>query len=194
MSALPELRPGAARIRASYLKLLLECVRRLPDAESAEILNRLGTHIAAVEDSTRVDWLPYEVPVAFLSTADGVLGREGLRALYLSATRFLLHGNLLAPLFSAFANLFELSPERMFRSAPAGFASIWRDAGDIGIKSVASGCVVLHHSPIPEVLRVSTFLEATAASFEALPVECGRSASSQVEFDGGDAARYIIRW
>jgi len=193
MSTPPDLKPGVARIRASYVKLVVECVRRLPDSESVEILGRVGPHLPAVEDSTRVDWLPYEVPLAFIHAADAVLGRQGLRALYLAATRSSFRGNLLAPLFSTVGRLFELSPERMFRSAPTGFASIWREAGEIGVESAVSGCVVLRHSSIPKALRSLAFLEVTAASFEALPAECGRAASSQVAFEG-DAARYIVRW
>ena len=187
--------PGIARVRASYLKHVLECVRRLPEADSTRIQERLGPLLEVVGDATPVDWLPYQTPIALLSAADEVLGREGLRALYLAAMRSAIRGRLLGPLFSAVAKMFELAPERILRSAPAGFANIWRGAGEIEVVSADTGCVVLRHASMPEALRSPAFLAATAASLEAVPVECGRpNVRSEAGLEGEDTARYTVWW
>jgi hypothetical protein len=195
MSSVSPLQPRVPRVRASYVKHVLECVSGLPEADSTEIRNRVGPFLAAVRDATPVDWLSYQAPLALVSAADEVLGREGMRALYVAAMRSTFRGRLLGPLFSAVAKLFELAPERILRSAPAGFANIWRDAGDVVVVSAESGRVVLQHAPIPEPLRAPAFLAATAASFEAVPVECGRStARSEATLEGEGTVRYSIWW
>jgi hypothetical protein len=183
----------AARVRASYLKHVLECVDALPNAAAADIRARLGPALAAIDGATRVDWLPPEVPLALIAAAEEVLGSAGMLRLYRAAMQSSLKGKLLSPLFSAVARMFGLSPERIFRSAPAGFASIWRDAGEIAVESSDPGCVVLHHTGIPVALRSSGFLAATAASFEVIPAECGLPGRSEVSRDG-NGARYTIRW
>jgi hypothetical protein len=194
MSAIPEPSPGTPQVRASYLKQVLESIDRLTDGASSRIRERLGPALTVVEGATKVDWLPHDVPLAYLAAVMAEGGQERLRAVYLSAMRAALRGTLLGPLFSAITGLFGRTPERILRSAPSGFASIWRNAGAITVESSAKGCVVLLHSGVPEVLRVPAFLAATAASFEAIPAECGLAARSEVLLGGTGAARYAIRW
>jgi hypothetical protein len=169
-------------------------VSALAADEADDLRHRLGPALAAVEGATRVDWLPPEVALALVFAVDEGLGRERLRALYGAAMRSSLHGHLLAPLFSGIARMFELAPERIFRSAPAGYATIWREGGVIAVESAVSGRVVLRHSQLPPLLRAPAFLAATAASFEAVPAEWGLPGRAEVAFDGHDTARYAIQW
>lgn len=194
MSAFAEPSPGAPQVRASYLKQVLEAIDRLPDGAPVRIRGRLGPALAVVEGATKVDWLSHDVPLAVLAAVEAEGGPERLRAVYLSAMRTALRGTLLGPLFSAITGLFGRTPERILRSAPSGFASIWRNAGAITVESAATGTVVLLHSGVPEVLQVPAFLAAIAASFEAIPAECGLAARSEVLLGGAGAARYAIRW
>jgi hypothetical protein len=193
-SAAPEPLPCQARVRASYLKHVLKCVSALPAAEADDVRRRLGRALATVEGATRVDWLLPEVALALILAVDEGLGRERLRALYGAAMHSSLHGHLLAPLFSGIARMFALTPERIFRSAPAGYATIWRDGGVIAVESALSGRVVLRHAQLPALLRAPAFLEATAASFAAVPAEWGLPGRGEVAFDGHDTARYVIQW
>lgn len=191
--------PGPAvsagpRIRAAYMKLLLEESAELPPRERDPFLREVdAAALEAVTAARKADWLAEEVPSAFAAAAMRVLGPERTRGLYRGATLRSFRSSLPASILAAAIRLLDSSPARLLRGTPRGFAGVWRGCGALVPAASPEGATILHRD-VPASLMVPAFHSTVAASLEAIPQACGHTAVATITVLSPSLVRYDLRW
>jgi hypothetical protein len=178
------------------LKEVVTCV----ELRGAEVVQRL--HAVApehlfpeIQAATRADWLPAAIGFDLVRSLERGLGPTEMRAIYRDACLSSYRSGPLGPVAASALRLFGPSPHLVARFIPSAFEAVWRGCGKIVLEEARPGLVRLRHSRLPDDAAFEAFMEACAACFESVLVECQRRGLCSVErHSGSDSIGYVLQW
>jgi hypothetical protein len=160
------LSPTDPAVRASHLKEDLAALSSLgPDLE-ARVRARVATRLLrAIEDATRVDWLPIELNVELAEAVFGEAGEARTRAWARASFNLSLNA-FFKPLFETALRLFDPTPHRIFGFVPRAWPAVYRNAGSASVVEHAPEESRIAIEDLPFALMNDAFLRAVAGTFE----------------------------
>ena len=182
------------RLLASHSQATLRTLRtRAPEAVE-RVLARLPAEAReGLVDAVRVEFVPAAWDLALVHAIQGVLGGPASRALYRDALLDSLGGPLLGGLLKGALGLFGASPERLFGWAGRGWGHVTASCGELRLEAADATSARLVLEGLPAELAEPLYLEAIAASLEALLTVCKVEGRVEVgAWPGG--ARFEARW
>jgi hypothetical protein len=153
-------------VRASHLKEDLAALASLGPELEARVRARLSTRtISAIEDATRVDWLPLELNVELAEAVFGEAGEARTRAWARASFNLSLNA-FFKPLLESVLRLFDLTPHRIYGMVPRAWPAVYRNAGIASVTEHAAGESRITMQELPFALMSEPFLRAVAGTLE----------------------------
>jgi hypothetical protein len=160
------LSPTDPAVRASHLKEDLAALSSLGSDLEARVRARFATaSLRAIEDATRVDWLPIELNVELAEAVFGEAGEARTRAWARASFNLSLNA-FFKPLLETALRLFDPTPHRLFGFVPRAWPAVYRNAGSAAVVEHAPEESRIVIEDLPFALMNDAFLRAVAGTFE----------------------------
>jgi hypothetical protein len=194
---MPAVEPSRPAVRASHLKEDLLALSSLGAEVEARVLERLRRETRrAIEESTRVDWLPVELNVELAEAVHAEAGARGSRLWGKRSIVQSLDTALFRPLVATAVALFGLTPAAFYRYVPKAWPAVYRDCGGLTAEIEGADRARVVAGRLPAPMRRDAFLEAVAGTFEGAFEFC--KVEGQVILEprplGSDQAVYLATW
>ncbi len=147
----------------------------------------------ALDEATRVDYLPAHVDLAVALAIHAEMGPDAARRVAREVLRRSLSGPLLGSLVASATVLFGLSPPDLLRWASRGWSRVCRGCGELKLTGVEDGVVHLALTGMPALLVVPPYLEAIGGGLEAFLDAC-HAEGEVITRPGDGGARFELRW
>jgi hypothetical protein len=184
-------------VRASHLKEDLEALRVLGPAGEASARARLRPQtLRAVEEATRVDFLPVALKAEMAEAVFAEGGEVGARTWAREALLLSLKG-FFRPLLQVIAVVTDPTPTAILRRTfPRGWLATYRGCGDFRVEEPAPGRTRLVLRGVPPALRIRSYLTAVCGTFEAVWEVSRYTGQIRLERWGPaeDEASWIMEW
>ncbi len=187
---------GKPEVKARHMKSLLAALDRHPEA--AAVRRRLDPRLlAAVEESSGLEWQPLQWNLELTRAVREELGGEGTHAFFRHALLEAFGGPLLGFLVDCAVRVFGIDPASWARWVPRGWALVFRDCGTWSVAESAPGRVAFHFDGVPAACAADRiWLQSVASSLGAI-VDLAR-ARGGVELGAVDQAAgratYVMTW
>ena len=171
-------------MRASHIDSNLHSLAALGPEREQAILEQVPEGVRAVEESSRVSWLPLELDVQLTDAVERVCGRERMKRWARDAILRSSEGWLLRPVVVGLSAL-GLTPQGALKRVPTGWSLVYRDCGSLRYERADARGITLVHDDVPDaMLENLTYLEGIAGAFEGIAeIGGGARARSTVEVD-----------
>jgi hypothetical protein len=141
------------QIRASYAKLAIRTVKRLPEPDRDRALAAIGEPLRAeIRAAGLFAWLDAERFLALVRAIDASLGRAGAIVTWQQNLRESLERPLLTPLRVGALALYGRHPKSLLRMAPQAWGLVTRGCGAPALDELAPGRLRLRFSGLPAPL------------------------------------------
>jgi hypothetical protein len=184
-------------VRASHLKEDLEAFRVLGPAGEANARARLRPEtIRAVEEATRVDFLPVALKAEMAEAVFAEGGEVGARSWAREALLLSLKG-FYRPLLRVVAVVTDPTPTAILRRIfPRGWLATYRDCGEFTVEEPAPFQTRLVLRGVPAALRIHSYLAALCGSLEAAWEVSRYTGQVRLERWGPakDEASWLMEW
>lgn len=176
----------APEMRASHIDSNLRALAALGPERERIIREQVPEVVRAVEDASRVAWLPLEMDIRLTDAVERACGRERMKRWARDAIERSAEGWLLRPVLVGLTAL-GLSPEVALKRVPAGWSLVYRDCGVLHYEHADEHGITIVHSDVPEsMLACLTYLEGIAGAFEGVAELGGaKQVRSSVEIERG---------
>jgi hypothetical protein len=116
--------------RASWTKLAIQGVNRLPDTVRARVRASIGEDVlATLRQASTVAWLPGDVHLTVLRAIEQELGTIRTRAFFRDRMKQAFESSLVKTLLGGVLRIFEPSPYTVLRASPRVYDYVARNAG-----------------------------------------------------------------
>src|SRR5687768_11064744 len=122
--------PEAPEMRASHLKSNVESLAALGAARESEIRAAVASVVRAVEDASRVAWLPLALDVRLTEAVAHACGLEGMKRWSSDAIVRSADGPLLGPVIRGL-HAIGLAPATTLKRAPYAWGLVYRGCGEL---------------------------------------------------------------
>jgi hypothetical protein len=190
----PNIEPG---VRASHLKEDLEALTVLGAAGDAGVRARLrGETIRAVEEATRIEFLPVAVKAELAEAVFAEAGEPGARSWARQAVLLSLQG-LYRPLLQVIKAVADPTPTTILKlTFPRGWLASYRACGEFAVEQPAPGQTRLVLRGVPPALRIHPYLAAVCGTLEATWAVSRYTGQVRLERWGPDReeAAWLMEW
>ena len=124
--------------------------------------------LAAIEDTSRISWIPVEHDVALTRAIFAIAGRERARECFRRMMRQNFETPVLGSLAEGALRLLGGSPERLVRWAPKVWAHLMRDSGEMVVGQAEPALVRLELRDMPPAVCDRDYLDGIAGAAEAI--------------------------
>jgi len=160
------LSPLAPAVRASHLKEDLAALASLGPELERRVRARASTQtLRAIEDATRVDWLPIELNVDLAEAVFAEAGEARTRAWARASFQLSLNA-FFKPLLETVLRLFDPTPHRIYGLVPRAWPAVYRNAGTATVEERDAAEARITVQDLPFALMNDAFLRAVAGTFE----------------------------
>jgi len=186
------------KIRASWLKFTMRCVRRQPANVPTLVKNAAGPELLTeIYEAAALAWLPGASFIALCESLRGALGATGARDFWASSLRQAIDEPLIRPLAKGGLTLFGRSPGALVRRTPQAWSLVTRGMGNLRVEPAEDErSLWMHVEELPLSCRTPALLIMWEGGFH------GQAAfiDETVEVDtdaselGRGVAHFHIRW
>lgn len=190
---MPSARPP--EVRAAHLKDDLWAVGELGPAATRVRARLRPETVAAVEQASRIEYLPVALNVEMAEAVFSEAGEAGARAW---GTASLLHSldGFFKPLFVGLTRAIAPSPGLLFKVFPQGWAATYRGCGQVTVSHPGPGLTRILLRELPDELGGTAFLTAVSGTLESafrLSPYQGR-AVLEPRAPGAAEASWLVEW
>ena len=158
---------GEPLVRGSHLKEDLEALAALgADVEARVRLRLRAESVAAIEEATRIEYLPLAHNIAMADAVFAEAGEGGSR-LWGKSSLLASIGGVFRPLFEGLTALFNPAPTLLFKYIPKGWAVTYRECGEFVVDQPRVGTTLLRGRGLASEMLRPAFLFAVCGTFEA---------------------------
>lgn len=183
-------------MRASQIDSNLRSLAALGAERERAIREQLPDVVRAVEQASRVAWLPVELDIRLTDAVERACGLERMKRWARDAIERSSEGWLLRPVVIGLSAL-GLTPDGALKRVPSAWPLVFRDSGRLHYEHADRHGITLVHSDVPAAIcRSPTYLESIAGSFEGVAEIGGAKqvrSSVEIERDRG-LVRYRCEW
>jgi hypothetical protein len=186
----------APEMRGSHLKANVESLAHLGPEPERAIRDAVHGVVRAVEESSRVAWLPLALDVELTEAVDRACGRARMKHWCRDAIARSTEGPLLRPLILGLQAL-GFAPHNTLKRAPYGWTLIYRGCGELRYERVSEReCALVQDDVAPAMLASEPYLDGIAGAFEAaIAIAGGRDPEVTAEHDLAQRrVLYRCRW
>jgi hypothetical protein len=119
-----------ARVRGSYVKLAVACVKTLPPELRDAVFEELGAARAEIRAAGLLEWIPLSTYTDVIGASYRALGGVGCRNFWCAVMESSFERALMKPLVAAALRLYGRNPGSLLRMTPRALALVWLDLAD----------------------------------------------------------------
>jgi hypothetical protein len=144
--------------RASWTKLAIQGVNRLPETVRARVRAAIGEALLArVRQASTVAWLPGDDHLAVLRAIEQELGTTRTREFWRDRMMQAFESSIVKSLLGGVLRIFEPSPFTVLRASPRIYNWVARGAGVHEVASPEPGVTVASFREAPREIRSSSY-------------------------------------
>jgi hypothetical protein len=163
------------QIRASFAKLTIGGVKRLPAHQAKAILELVGEPLRAdIREAGMLEWLPAKSFFTIMNSLERVLEPSRAREFWRNVMQRSLEGRLLAPLRIGAIALYGRHPSSLIKRTPLAWSLVAKNCGVCEVSEPTKSSIVLAFDQLPQVARDSLgFVHFVAGGCDAAIAEVG---------------------
>jgi hypothetical protein len=168
-------------LRSSLVKEQLASIDDLGPGPAGRVRAAVPRAIAAIERSTRMDWLPIGVLLDLLDATLAALGAEEAAVHWRVSTLRSFELPLVRPFVAGALSLFNPSPAQIFPLLPKLMSLLYRDIGSLRVEVVEPGLLRIIHGQLPQSMLASRAWSASMAASYLASLDFLRVVDGRVE-------------
>lgn len=182
-------------MRSSLMKEALRAVDELPSAGPSIRAVAGSDVITAIEQSSRVDWLPVELMLKLLEATRLTLGLEAASGHWRRGTMRVFETPLVKPFASGAISLFHPSPSTALPLVPKLNKLLYRNTGTVAVVTPDQRTAQIVHDDVPQIMRATkSWAPSLGASYLAT-LDFLRVSGSKLDIGIEDArVTFTLRW
>jgi len=182
-------------VRAYHVRTTLQLLGEVDPSAPARVRGHLASEaLAAIDDASRLTWLPGAIDIALWRAADLELGTAGAARLARAVGLRHVRSGQLSGLLQGVVQLFGLTPAALVRWMPRGLAEVHRGVGTLRVDDLSEGAARLVLEELHPALTDEPWLTAVARSLE-FPLDlCALDGEATLERAGPEQAVILLRW
>ena len=182
-------------MRSSLMKEVLRAVDELGEPGPSIHAVTGSDIIAAIERSSRVDWLPVDLMLKLLEGTRLTLGLDAACAHWRRGTMRVFETPLVKPFASGAISLFHPSPSTALPLMPKLNRLLYRNIGTVAVVSVDAATSQIVHDDVPQAMRATKAWAPSLGASYLATLDFLRVSDAKLDI-GIEGARvtFTLRW